>query len=70
MPSYWGCFKKNSNRVDITAADESGFGMLHAVENSERYESIDETFKFETAFLNPDCYEKLSPEIETKEIEQ
>lgn len=33
------------------------------------HDSIDQTFAFETRNMNPDCYEKLSPEVDAKEAE-
>ena len=37
------------------------------VENN-LYDTVEQTKAFETAFLNPLCYEKLNPEIDSKEI--
>ena len=37
------------------------------VENSF-YDTVEQTKTFETTYLNPLCYEKLNPEIDSKEI--
>jgi len=33
-------------------------------DQSIKGDSVDQTFAFETKFLNPDCYEKLSADMD------
>ena len=33
------------------------------------HDSVDQTQAFETRYMNPDCYEKLTPEIDQKEVD-
>ena len=61
QPSYWGCCSKSSSskaRIGIVTDHES---------EQEGFDSVDKTFQFETVGMNPQCYEKLTPEFDSKE---
>ena len=34
------------------------------------YDTVEDTFDFETKYLNPECYERLTPDFDIKEIEK
>ena len=67
QPKFYGCKKSNKVKIGLDGSehDES---MTHTGNVDSGIDSVEQTYKFETAFLNPDCYEKLSPEIEPKEV--
>ena len=41
--------------------------MIPGGNSISEFDDVEKTKAFETAFLNPLCYEKLDPEIDTKE---
>lgn len=60
-PSFWGCCTKdNKARIGVATGHEN-----------QRFETVDQTMKFETANgMNAECYEKLTPEMEEKEMKK
>ena len=62
-PSFWGCKRKGAHQIS-SAPDANKIGDL-----SLNHESVDQTYAFETKYLNPDCYEKLSSNMDQKELE-
>ena len=55
------CMKRNKEEVS-----QSGRPIEDM--KDEGHDTVEQTKVFETAFLNPHCYEKLSPDIDVKEI--
>lgn len=65
--SFWGC-KPRRSRVQI--GQVSDHDKTHVIgDQSAKHDTIDQTFAFETKYMNPECCEKLSPDIDQKELE-
>ena len=72
QPSFWGCCKKRAKIGAVGIAGPSPRGVMPNQLSPEKphtgFESVEQTFKFETKNMNPECYEKLGPEFDQKEI--
>ena len=65
--SFWGC-KPRRSRVQIGQVSDND--RTHVVgDQSVKHDTVDQTFAFETKYMNPECCEKLSPDIDQKELE-
>lgn len=64
--SFWGCNATKRTQVGQVLDEGNSNNFLG---KGQHHETVDQTLAFETKFLNPDCYEKLSPEIDQKEHE-
>ena len=60
--SFWGCKAKRS-RVQIGQVIDADRPQLVG-DQSIKHDTVEQTLAFETKFLNPDCYEKLTPDID------
>lgn len=61
---FWGC-RKNTNKIQIGADATQIIG-----DHSLKHDTSEQTHAFETKNLNPDCYEKLGPEMDQRELEK
>lgn len=63
LPRYWGCCRRKDSFKVEPDLDHS-LAMLTDAGNDllASDDVLEKTTKFETEFLNPDCYERINPE--------
>lgn len=66
----WCCRKKSRNGIiDGDEQTNKNKIAIEATANPSKHDTVDQTLKFETKTMNPDCYEKLTPDKDEKEIQ-